>query len=231
MRDAVLVGLHHRVTRDCLHDGVKCRAVRIRSIGTKSAHRTHDELRVDLSQDLPAHTQSFESAGAKILYDHVCCRHEPFQQRLAFLCLEVKSDRSLIAVHRREKRTNSLCRSDKRTGAAHDVGRLGLLNHDHISPLVGEDRCTERSRDHGRKIDDTNATQGTTVPCSRPSVRTVRSFSHALSFGTRMANSRAGGCCVPRCYQLTGSPFGFDLIFSDRERCPWFLAGLVEVCG
>ncbi len=27
MRDAVLVGLHHRVTRDCLHDRVKCRAV------------------------------------------------------------------------------------------------------------------------------------------------------------------------------------------------------------
>ena len=27
MRDTVLVDLHHRVTRDCLHDGVKCRAV------------------------------------------------------------------------------------------------------------------------------------------------------------------------------------------------------------
>ena len=74
------------------------------SVVAEAADREHDQPRVEGEQLVHAEPEPVEDTGAEVLDQHVGLPHQPGEQRLALVGLEVGGDRLLVAVAGEEVR-------------------------------------------------------------------------------------------------------------------------------
>jgi hypothetical protein len=116
----------------------------LRPVVTEPADREHHQPRVEGEQLVHAEPQPVEDAAAEVLDQHVGLTHQPGEQRLARVGLEVGGHRLLVAVAGEEVRRLAAVRDrpaladERRPPAPAVVAPVGVLNLDHASPQVAQ---------------------------------------------------------------------------------------------
>ena len=142
------VGLDHVVVDPLLSVG---------SFAPEAADREVDQGGIHGAEVFVPDAHAFDDPGAKVLEQHVRTAHELSQDLLSALVAQVEHERALAAVREVERAGHAAA---VRSDVAKDVSETGCLDLDHLGPLICEDRRRKGAGEHGRDVDDANASQG-----------------------------------------------------------------------
>src|ERR1700679_3776317 len=151
--------------------------------GAEALHRGDYHARIECLNALPGEAHAVESAGRKILHEHVAVLHQSLQHLLAALAFRVERHRTLVVIQHGEIEAVDV--RDIAQPLARNFTAARLFDFDHVGAEPSEQLRAGGTRLHVREIQNSNSVQ-----CLTHAKLRSRSLVHRLILGARRVFAR-----------------------------------------